>query len=43
MKNNKSKQKLDFESAFDELQSIQNNIDSGDLSLDDSVELYQKR
>ena len=40
MKNNKSKQKLDFESAFDELQSIQDKIDSGDLSLDDSVELY---
>ena len=42
MKNNKSKQKLDFESAFDELQSIQNRIDTGDLSLEDSVELYKR-
>jgi len=39
MKNNKSKKELDFESAFDELQNIQNKIDSGDLSLEDSVEL----
>ena len=42
MKNNKSKKELDFESAFDELQNIQNKIDSGDLSLDDSVELYKR-
>ena len=42
MKYNKQKQELDFESAFDELQSIQNNIDSGDLSLDDSVELFKR-
>ena len=41
MKNKKLKQELDFESAFDELQSIQNNIDSG-LSLDDSVELFKR-
>ena len=42
MKNKKLKQELDFESAFDELQSIQNRIDTGDLSLEDSVELYKR-
>ena len=42
MKNNKSKKELDFESAFDEIQNIQNKIDSGDLSLEDSVELYKR-
>ena len=42
MKNKKLKQELDFESAFDELQNIQNKIDSGDLSLEDSVELYKR-
>ena len=42
MKDNKSKQELDFESAFDELQNIQNKIDSGELSLEDSVELYKR-
>ena len=28
--------------AFDELQNIQNKIDSGDLSLEDSVKLYKR-
>ena len=42
MKNKKLNQELDFESAFDELQNIQNKIDSGDLSLEDSVELYKR-
>ena len=38
----KSTQKLDFEKAMTELEKIVENLESGELTLDDSIKAFEK-